>query len=76
MSYTHEKRVDGFGAQYQTIITTILYCNKKNMTYFYSPLKYVEHNYDFYTYKIKFIFHKNKAHVFYVYYLNRLFIIL
>lgn len=46
MSYTHQKRMDGFGAQYQTIITTILYCNKKNMTYFYSPLKYVEHNYD------------------------------
>jgi hypothetical protein len=46
MSYTHETRIDGFGAQYQTIITTILYCYSKNIIYLYSPLQYVEHNYE------------------------------
>lgn len=46
MSYTHENRTDGFGAQYQGIITTILFCMQNNLEYKYSPLSYVEHNYD------------------------------
>jgi hypothetical protein len=46
MYYTHETRIDGFGAQYQTIITTILFCQYKKINYVYSPLKMVEHNYD------------------------------
>lgn len=45
ISYTHESRIDGFGAQYQTIITTMIYCSKKNLNYLYSELKHVEHNY-------------------------------
>jgi hypothetical protein len=46
MSYTHESRIDGFGAQYQTIINTIIYCMENNINYLYSPLKNVEHNYE------------------------------
>ena len=46
MSYTHESRIDGFGAQYQTIINTIIYCMENNISYLYSPLKNVEHNYE------------------------------
>jgi hypothetical protein len=46
MFYTHETRTDGFGAQYQGIITTILYCKEHNLNYIYSPLQYVEHNYE------------------------------
>jgi len=46
MSFTHESRTDGFGAQYQGIITTILYCNAQHLHYTYSPIKNVEHNYD------------------------------
>ena len=30
MLYTHETRYDGFGAQYQAIITTYLYCKENN----------------------------------------------
>ena len=45
-SYTHETRTDGFGAQYQGIITTILYCSEHNLNYTYTPLQYVEHNYE------------------------------
>jgi hypothetical protein len=39
-------RSDGFGAQYQSIIETILYCRNNNMDYLYSPFVSVEHNYD------------------------------
>jgi len=46
MSYTHENRSDGFGAQYQGIISTFIYCRENNLNYIYSPLKSVEHNYD------------------------------
>lgn len=46
MSFTHETRTDGFGAQYQGIITTILYCKVKNLNYTYTPFTYVEHNYE------------------------------
>jgi hypothetical protein len=46
MSYTHETRKDGFGAQYQGIITTILICHEHKLNYIYSPLQQVEHNYD------------------------------
>ena len=46
MSFTHESRTDGFGAQYQGIITTILYCNMQSLLYTYSPIENVEHNYD------------------------------
>lgn len=46
MSYTHENRIDGFGAQYQGIITTLIFCKENNLKYIYSPLSSVEHNYD------------------------------
>jgi hypothetical protein len=45
MLYTHEKRDDGFGGQYQAIITTYLYCKDNNLEYVYSPFIDVEHNY-------------------------------
>jgi hypothetical protein len=46
MLYTHETRTDGFGAQYQTIITTILWCKENHKNYLYSGLNRVEHNYN------------------------------
>lgn len=46
MSMTHENRKDGFGAQYQGIITTYISCIKHNIIYKYTPLFDVEHNYD------------------------------
>jgi hypothetical protein len=56
MSYTHQIRTDGFGAQYQTIITTYIFCMKHNMKYKYSPFITVAHNYDndpYYTNKLE-----------------------
>jgi hypothetical protein len=46
MSYTNENRTDGFGAQYQGIITTILFCMKNKLNYQYTPISYAEHNYN------------------------------
>ncbi len=40
------KKPDGFGSQYQGIITTYLFCKMKNLNYLYTPLSYVEHNYN------------------------------
>lgn len=37
---------DGFGAQYQRIISTILYCELTNNKFVYRPFKNMEHNYD------------------------------
>ena len=47
MSYITQKlRTDGFGAQYQTIINTILYCKKMDKIFVYTPINSIEHNYD------------------------------
>jgi hypothetical protein len=47
MSYiTQQSRTDGFGAQYQTIINTILYCKKNNKIFIYNPIKTMDHNYN------------------------------
>jgi hypothetical protein len=46
MSRTHENRSDGFGAQYQGIITTYICCAKHSVNYKYTQLSYVEHNYN------------------------------
>jgi hypothetical protein len=46
MSYTHQLRTDGFGAQYQSIITSYIYCNENNLNYLYRPFYSVEHNYE------------------------------
>jgi len=44
--YTSIKSKDGFGAQYQRIIQTYIYCKLNNVHFVYSPLDFVEHNYD------------------------------
>lgn len=44
--YSHIKSKDGFGAQYQRIIQTYIYCKINELEYVYEPFEYVEHNYD------------------------------
>jgi hypothetical protein len=39
-------RNDGFGAQYQTIIFSILFCELENLKFAYKPFTNMEHNYD------------------------------
>jgi len=46
MFLTNKKRSDGFGAQYQTIIFTILFAEIEGLTFAYSPFCEMEHNYD------------------------------
>ena len=47
MTYiTQELRTDGFGAQLQSIIYTIIYCNINNVDFKYSKFTSIEHNYD------------------------------
>jgi hypothetical protein len=43
--YTNEQCDDGFGAQYQKIIQTYIFCAQKNIKYVYRPFKNIEHNY-------------------------------
>jgi hypothetical protein len=47
MFLTNKLREDGFGAQYQTIIFTILYCHLENYEFVYRPFEKMEHNYGF-----------------------------
>ena len=44
--YTLNERSDGFGAQFQTIIFGITYCEKNNYKFLYNQIKKIEHNYD------------------------------
>jgi hypothetical protein len=44
--YSFITSVDGFGAQYQKIIQTYIYCKMHNLNFLYHPFKEVEHNYD------------------------------
>ena len=44
--YTNISYDDGFGSQYQKIIQTYIYCKMNNLPFAYTPLKYVEHNYN------------------------------
>lgn len=44
--YTQIKVNDGFGAQFQKIIQTYIYCKINNLNYAYNKLDYVEHNYN------------------------------
>jgi len=37
---------DGFGAQYQKIIQTFIYCKANNLKFYYCPIKKMEHNYN------------------------------
>jgi hypothetical protein len=41
-----EERDDGFGSQFQNIISTILYAKFNNMEYVHFPIKTMAHNYD------------------------------
>ncbi len=43
---TLHERIDGFGAQFQTIIFGITYCEKNNYKFLYNQIKKIEHNYD------------------------------
>ena len=43
---TIKNRTDGFGAQLQTILYTLFYCEKENKIFLYNPIKSMEHNYD------------------------------
>ena len=43
---TNKVRIDGFGAQFQTIIFTILYSEFNNIHYVHTPIKNMQHNYD------------------------------
>jgi hypothetical protein len=44
--YTTEKSYDGFGAQYQRIIQTYIYCKIHNLNFVYDKFDKVEHNYE------------------------------
>jgi hypothetical protein len=46
MYLTNFQREDGFGAQYQTIIFSILYCELENLEFVYTPFSKMEHNYE------------------------------
>lgn len=43
---TNPKRNDGFGAQYQTIIYSVIYAELNNYKFLYTPFEKMEHNYD------------------------------
>ena len=44
--FTIQERTDGFGAQFQTILFTLFYCEKNNSEFIYNQIKSMEHNYD------------------------------
>jgi hypothetical protein len=44
--YTNFKGGDGFGAQYQRIIETYIYCKLNNKIFLYRPFTNIEHNYE------------------------------
>lgn len=44
--YTLQERTDGFGAQLQTILLTLFYCEKEKKVFLYNSIKSIEHNYD------------------------------
>jgi hypothetical protein len=46
MYITNKLRNDGFGAQYQTIIFTILFAELEKIEFVYRPFTSIEHNYD------------------------------
>ena len=44
--YSNPIRGDGFGAQFQNIIWTFIYCNMNSYEFKYRPFQTMEHNYD------------------------------
>ena len=51
--YCNPKRSDGFGAQFQNIIWTYIYCKMNDFEFYYLPFSKMEHNYDNDKYFIK-----------------------
>lgn len=45
-SITNPERSDGFGAQFQTIIYSVMYAELNNLKFIYTPFKSMEHNYN------------------------------
>ena len=46
VKYTHIGIGDGFGAQYQQLITSYVVCSIRNEKFVYTPRNKMEHNYD------------------------------
>lgn len=46
MNYTTIFQEDGFGAQYQRIIETYLFCKLHNLNFLYTPFTNISHNYN------------------------------
>ena len=46
MYIVNSLRTDGFGAQYQTIIFTLLFSELEKLNFAYRPFTKMEHNYD------------------------------
>jgi len=44
LKYTISGKSDGFGAQYQAVMSGIAYCRFKNYDYVHTPFKTIEHN--------------------------------
>ena len=44
--YTIKGKDDGFGAQYQAILSGISYCNYKNYIYIHTPFTQIDHAID------------------------------
>jgi hypothetical protein len=45
MYFTSDKRVDGFGSQFQTLLHIIYYSSVNNAEYIHIPIQTIEHNY-------------------------------
>jgi hypothetical protein len=43
---TNPQRTDGFGAQFQTLIYSVIFAEMNNLQFVYTPFKSMEHNYD------------------------------
>lgn len=43
---TNKSLIDGFGSQYQHIISVLLICYKNNYKFYYNPISKMEHNYN------------------------------
>ena len=46
MKYTTAYQRDGFGAQYQRIIQTYIFCKIHKLNFLYRPFEFIEHNYN------------------------------
>lgn len=46
MYYTIATTTDGFGAQYQKIVETYIYCKMNDLNFLYKPFYTVDHNYE------------------------------